>query len=378
MYVTTGRLGEGRRIARSQVVELAQAADDIELGAHTVTHPHLDEISNGDARREIIECRAQLEELIGRAVPSFAYPHGSYSANVRRLVVDAGYESAAAIKNALSHPQDDPWAIARWTVRRTTTVDELAAVLRGDAPLAWKHERFRTHAYRSFRTAKHRLVGRTARTERPPFQSAVAPVAIRELDLSMPATDLEIGLARNGAPYDTVAVLVRDQGAARGWVTVPAPGSGVLGADDAPTGRPGPIPCHRHRRRGAVDVPNRTRRTVLRCGADMCADADAVIRCVRMVMERASGPFEVVVVENRPGRSGVRAALDCTFADDARITYVEETARGLSHARNAGIRAARGEFLAFIDDDIVVDPRWMASMRSAFAFLRRRPVPSPA
>jgi hypothetical protein len=92
-------------------------------------------------------------------VDSSAYPHGAFDRRARGLVVAAGYTSAAAVKNALSHPSDDPFAIARWTVRSTTTAADLAAVLNGTgAPRAWHGQRVRTRAFRVVRRARRTLV----------------------------------------------------------------------------------------------------------------------------------------------------------------------------------------------------------------------------
>ena len=41
-------------------------------------------------------------------ITTFAYPHGNYHRGVRAAVVEAGFDSAAAVKNAFSHPADDP------------------------------------------------------------------------------------------------------------------------------------------------------------------------------------------------------------------------------------------------------------------------------
>ena len=55
------------------------------------------------------------------SVHSFSYPHGCYDHRVRSAVVEAGFRSAVAVKNALSHDHDDPFAIARWTVTAGTS-----------------------------------------------------------------------------------------------------------------------------------------------------------------------------------------------------------------------------------------------------------------
>jgi len=39
---------------------------------------------------------------------------------------------------------------------------------------------------------------------------------------------------------------------------------------------------------------------------------------------------------------------------------------GKSHALNAGIREARGDVLAFMDDDVVVEPAWLQKLTAPF------------
>ena len=156
VYVTTGAIDTARGISLPALRALAGAG--AEVGAHTVTHPHLDEIRAADCMREIRDSRHDLEQRLESEVASFAYPHGSHHRRVRAAVIDAGFSSAAAVKNALSHAHDDPFAIARWTVTRETTLDELEALLDGrGAPLAWIGERYATKAFRRVRRLKHRL-----------------------------------------------------------------------------------------------------------------------------------------------------------------------------------------------------------------------------
>jgi peptidoglycan/xylan/chitin deacetylase (PgdA/CDA1 family) len=158
VYVTTGQVDTGAMIRREQLEQLACRADMVELGAHTVTHPPLDELGLGQIKREVSESKQALEQLLGRTVDTFAYPYGAYDARARAAVIDAGFSSAAAVKNALSHPDDDPWAIARWTVRASTSTQQIAQILEGEgAPFAWRGERLRTRGYRTARRLRRRV-----------------------------------------------------------------------------------------------------------------------------------------------------------------------------------------------------------------------------
>jgi peptidoglycan/xylan/chitin deacetylase (PgdA/CDA1 family) len=158
-YITTGSVGEAKMISERQIGTLAGWRGAMELGAHSVTHPRLDELPPESARDEIASSKLALESLIDRRVDTFAYPHGAYDARTRALVKEAGFRSAAAVKNALSHSHDDPWAIARWTVQSTTTADDVHAFLSGiGAPLAWREQRARTRAFRIVRRARRSLL----------------------------------------------------------------------------------------------------------------------------------------------------------------------------------------------------------------------------
>jgi peptidoglycan/xylan/chitin deacetylase (PgdA/CDA1 family) len=157
VYVTTGAVDTPGHLTGDEVAVLA-ADPLVEVGAHTVGHPYLDELSEDDLHEEITESKAQLEAMTGSPARTFAYPYGAYDRRVRDAVAAAGFDSACAVKNALSHRADDPLAIARWIVERDTPPERLAAVLAGRSlPRAWAHERLRTTAYRRARRLR-RLV----------------------------------------------------------------------------------------------------------------------------------------------------------------------------------------------------------------------------
>lgn len=73
--------------------------------------------------------------------------------------------------------------------------------------------------------------------------------------------------------------------------------------------------------------------------------------------------FEVLVIDNGPDAETARVAAE--FADSAvPPRYAIESRRGLSHARNRGWREARGEFVAYLDDDAVPDRAWLENVVS--------------
>lgn len=162
LYVTAGVLdgtsqwlepvgaGQLPMLGTAAIRELAD--DGVEIGAHSMTHPQLDCVGRELARREIVDSKTALEKIVGRTVDSFAYPHGYHDRTVKKMVVDAGYTSAAAVRNALSHEQDDPFALARFTVMGDCTVENLEDVLAGRGiGLAPSAELWRTRAWRQVR-----------------------------------------------------------------------------------------------------------------------------------------------------------------------------------------------------------------------------------
>lgn len=162
VYVTTGAIGTSGMLTAEQLEQLGEL-DDIELGAHSITHPNLDELAGARLDEEIAGSKRALEALLGARVSSFAYPHGWHDRRSRAAVVSAGYRSAAAVKDAISHLEDDPFAIARWTVTAGTSAERIAGVLRGEGvPVAWRRERTRTRAYRSARRARRWIGDRIA------------------------------------------------------------------------------------------------------------------------------------------------------------------------------------------------------------------------
>jgi peptidoglycan/xylan/chitin deacetylase (PgdA/CDA1 family) len=106
--------------------ELRSHADrGLEIGSHTVSHPHLSTLSDDELRRELRDSKEEIEAELGRPCPDFAYPYGEHDQRVRAAVRAAGYEHAYALQDA---PRNDRFALRRLDLYRRHT--PLKAVLK--------------------------------------------------------------------------------------------------------------------------------------------------------------------------------------------------------------------------------------------------------
>ena len=91
---------------------------------------------------------------------------------------------------------------------------------------------------------------------------------------------------------------------------------------------------------------------------------DELARCLEgLRAQRDPPPHELVVVDNAPADTLTRDLVE-HFPE---CRYVVEEAGGLGFARNRALREARGEILAFVDDDAVPADGWLRAVASTFA-----------
>ena len=64
------------------------------IGAHTVSHPRLSTLAEEETRKEIVDSKRRLEEMLGHSVNHFSYPHGDYNTTTLQVVNEAGFTSA--------------------------------------------------------------------------------------------------------------------------------------------------------------------------------------------------------------------------------------------------------------------------------------------
>lgn len=93
---------------------------------------------------------------------------------------------------------------------------------------------------------------------------------------------------------------------------------------------------------------------------------DRVLQCLQTLLTLNYPRYEIILVDNAPRNQETAELIGRVFGNEPRVRYLREDRTGGSHARNCGVAAARGEILAFADDDVVVDSDWLLELACAF------------
>ena len=119
----------------------------------------------------------------------------------------------------------------------------------------------------------------------------------------------------------------------------------------------------------SVVIPTYNRSALLRDAIDSVMAQDSQI------------PFEIIIVDNN-SQDDTRAVVQSAIEKHGeRLRYISESQQGNAHARNTGVKSAKGDIIAFIDDDVIVESNWLKSLkelldaRSELSFVGGRVLP---
>jgi peptidoglycan/xylan/chitin deacetylase (PgdA/CDA1 family) len=138
VYAITGMVGRrtawtdrGAPLPSLRVLDWAQLDElkqtGTEIGAHTISHGFLTQYSDAQLQTELRLPKEELEQRLGAAVPSFAYPQGDYDPRVVRAVRRAGYATATTVDQGRATPRSNPLILPRLLVSNNTTPDTMRA-----------------------------------------------------------------------------------------------------------------------------------------------------------------------------------------------------------------------------------------------------------
>jgi glycosyltransferase involved in cell wall biosynthesis len=102
--------------------------------------------------------------------------------------------------------------------------------------------------------------------------------------------------------------------------------------------------------------------SVILCTYNRCHSLAKALDSVAVSKLPDSIDWEVLVVDNNSSDQTREVVERFCRRHSDRFRYLFEPQQGKSHALNAGIRESRGEILAFIDDDVTVEPMWLQNL----------------
>lgn len=105
--------------------------------------------------------------------------------------------------------------------------------------------------------------------------------------------------------------------------------------------------------------------TVLLCTYNRGEDLATALNSVAASELPKSTKWEVLVVDNNSKDRTRQVVAEFFTRHPGRFRYLFERRQGKSHALNSGIREARGNIIAFVDDDVWVEPTWLQNLTAA-------------
>jgi peptidoglycan/xylan/chitin deacetylase (PgdA/CDA1 family) len=147
-FIVTGSIGHapawpadgrpaGRMLNADELHDMR--ANGMEIGSHTVNHIRLTDLDDARRARELSESKATLEDLLGQAADSFAYPYGAWDARCAEAVKQAGYTAACTTRTGWALRDNTPYQLRRLTVFNTDTLGSFARKLYfGSHDVRWR------------------------------------------------------------------------------------------------------------------------------------------------------------------------------------------------------------------------------------------------
>ena len=232
----------------------------------------------------------------------------------------------------------------------------------------------------------------TATTSRSaePTPPDFAPLQVLEVEIGGKLPRLDGGLGESGSRYGGALVLVRLHGQPLGLVEVSLPPGGLEPgplAERIEAALAEPIGAHLEQdglprlplTADGLDGPERPACSIATEDFLSRAPMVSVVIPTRDRPERAAEAvasvlqcdyppdrFELILVDNRPDPGEDSAGATAGSLADDRVRVLHEPISGGANARNTGLANARGEIVAFTDDDVVADRDWLMTIARGF------------
>jgi peptidoglycan/xylan/chitin deacetylase (PgdA/CDA1 family) len=126
-YIITGKVGQPGYLTWDQIKEMA--ANGMEIGAHTITHPYLTKLHLLSAFWQIWGSRLDLERHLGKPVTTFAYPYNDHNRVTNLLARLAGYSTACIVDFHTGDSERDYFTMPRYSVTSGESINVFRLVV---------------------------------------------------------------------------------------------------------------------------------------------------------------------------------------------------------------------------------------------------------
>jgi peptidoglycan/xylan/chitin deacetylase (PgdA/CDA1 family) len=133
-YLTTGFLGTPGYLKTDQVQELD--AQGFEIGCHSMTHPYLSDLPEAELKREIMDAKLRLEQIVRHPIEHFSCPGGRYDQRTLEMARNAGFKSVSNSEFRANSSSTNPYQLGRVAMLRDTTLGHFTETCRGHG--LWK------------------------------------------------------------------------------------------------------------------------------------------------------------------------------------------------------------------------------------------------
>jgi glucosyl-dolichyl phosphate glucuronosyltransferase len=106
--------------------------------------------------------------------------------------------------------------------------------------------------------------------------------------------------------------------------------------------------------------------SIILCTYNRCRDLLRAVDTISKCVIPAACQWELLIVDNNSDDGTREAVADFCRSNPHRIRYLFEPRQGKGFALNRGVRAAHGDTLVFVDDDVTVDPMWLQNLTAPF------------
>jgi peptidoglycan/xylan/chitin deacetylase (PgdA/CDA1 family) len=127
--------GDRQALNLQEVKEMNEVVD---FGLHTSYHSILTQCSKEEKRKEIVDCKFEIERILGRKVETFSYPNGDYDNDCIEILKECGLKIARTTDAGWNDQTSDPLKLKVTGVSDDGSESKLISELTG-IPMYFQH-----------------------------------------------------------------------------------------------------------------------------------------------------------------------------------------------------------------------------------------------